>query len=98
MADTPTRDTSLARPASPATHRDSASATMIDSNTIGDKQKGNGASDTVHPSNSFDVYGDETKADSECSLVSRSYEYVDSTHAHIVKYRTMVWWKASALM
>lgn len=44
--------------------------------------------------NSFDVYGNEETAESErIHPVPRR-----CTHYSSVKYRTMVWWKAAALM
>lgn len=44
----------------------------------------------------FDVYGDEDTADStSIRLCKLCYVLI---FQHLVKYRTMVWWKAAALM
>ncbi len=54
-----------------------------------------GGKHDVHSANEFDVYGDESSADSELSL---QYILPLLLRMGIVQYRTLVWWKAAALM
>ncbi|PSR77566.1 hypothetical protein PHLCEN_2v7756 [Hermanssonia centrifuga] len=54
-----------------------------------------GGKHDVHSANEFDVYGDESSADSELSLQFISPLLLSMG---IVQYRTLVWWKAAALM
>ena len=59
------------------------------------EKKGDNAYTKVYPENSFDVYGDEDNADSTCT---HAFECIFCINMYSVKYRTMEWWKAAALM